>query len=691
VVGNDSYQYVGSLRNARADARAIASGLEATGFRVTLRTDLDEKAMKEALRTFKSQIRGGDVAVFYYSGHGVQLGGSNLLLPVDIHSESEDQVQDEAIPLQRVLDDLQEQKARFSLAIVDACRNNPFKGLGRAIGGRGLAPTSAATGQMVLYSAGAGQEALDTLGSGDKNPNGLFTRVLIKEIRKPGIPAERVLRNVREEVVRLAKGVGHEQVPAIYDQALGEFYFVPGAAAAPNPAGAGTAVIPGETPPPPQATVMVGYLQVMVNAPKAKVFVDGELKGEAGPMASLNIQDLPVGEVMVKVEAPGYEPRTESLQVDEGKWTQAKVVLARKAAELPVPAAAYPVAPGPQASAGQKSLDVGIVLPSKDEPRWIQDEIRFQALRAAGYRIEVLFSQGDTAREKANVEALVAKGAKVIIMCPQDGAAAAAAADEAHLDGVKVIAYDRLIRDTPNVDCYVTFDSVQVGAAMGEYLCGKATGRGNNLYLYAGAPSDNNAFLFFEGAWNVLQPRLADGTFVVQNSSEAAALVKKAKLTREEEARIIRQITTNWNFNDARSLAATNLGAADRTAKGRTFICAPNDGTARAIADVFATDRDVSSFCITGQDAERASVQYIIDGRQSMTVLKDVRSLVADAIGAATAFLKGGQPDRTRLYFNGKAAIPSRPTPLVSVTRDNLKSAIIDSGYYRASNFTNLR
>ena len=148
---------------------------------------------------------------------------------------------------------------------------------------------------------------------------------------------------------------------------------------------------------------------------------------------------------------------------------------------------------------GVKAADVavGIVLPTKDEPRWIQDELRFQALKAAGYNIEILFSQGDSAKEKSNVEALISKGAKVIVMCPQDGLAAAAAADEAHKAGVKVISYDRLIMGTPNVDFYVTFDSIQVGAAWGKFLEENAKGKGNNLYLYAGAASDNNAFLFF--------------------------------------------------------------------------------------------------------------------------------------------------------------------------------------------------
>jgi putative multiple sugar transport system substrate-binding protein len=119
---------------------------------------------------------------------------------------------------------------------------------------------------------------------------------------------------------------------------------------------------------------------------------------------------------------------------------------------------------------------------------------------------------------------------------------------------VRVISYDRLIRDTDAVDYYVTFDSVAVGEAQAQYLVDKASGTGNPLYLYAGAASDNNAFLFFEGAWNVLQPKIADGTFVIKNSSEAVTLQDKGSLTRDEMAKIIGQITTNWDFNEAKNL-----------------------------------------------------------------------------------------------------------------------------------------
>lgn len=228
VIGNDRYQHIPELKNARADAKAIADALRSAGFKVTLALDQKQGEMKRTIRNFKGQLSGGDEAVFYYSGHGVQIGGTNYLLPVDLGSDDEEQVKDDAVPLQRVLDDLQDQKARFALAIIDACRDNPFKGRGRNIGTRGLAPTSAADGQMIIFSAGNGQQALDRMSDNDKSSNGLFTRVFLQEMKKPGQPIHEALRNVRTEVVRLAKSVNHQQTPAIYDQAVGNFFFVPG-------------------------------------------------------------------------------------------------------------------------------------------------------------------------------------------------------------------------------------------------------------------------------------------------------------------------------------------------------------------------------------------------------------------------------------------------------------------------------
>jgi formylglycine-generating enzyme required for sulfatase activity len=235
VVGNQNYSNVSSLRNARADAEAMATALDNLGFEVLLRMDLDDRALRQAMRDFKLRLDGGSEAVFFYAGHGVQLGAANYLLPTNIAADNEEQVKDDAVMLQRVLDDLAEQKVRFSVAIIDACRDNPFPKVGtRSIGGtRGLAPTTAATGQMILFSAGTGQTALDYLTPTDPDPNGLFTRVLLREMTRPGVPVDQMLKRARQEVVSLAKSVGHEQVPALYDQTVGEFYFTPAVAGGP--------------------------------------------------------------------------------------------------------------------------------------------------------------------------------------------------------------------------------------------------------------------------------------------------------------------------------------------------------------------------------------------------------------------------------------------------------------------------
>ncbi|MEI6546983.1 MAG: caspase family protein [Burkholderiales bacterium] len=225
MIGNDNYTSVSKLLNARADATALGKVLVELGYKVTVRQDLTEKEMKSALRQFRNEVEGGDEVLFFYAGHGVQLGSANYLLPIDIKGDSEEQVKDEAIELQRVLDSFNEKRVKLALAVIDACRDNPFPKSGRAIGGRGLAPTTAATGQMVVFSAGSGQQALDKLGPGDKDPNGLFTRVFLNEIRTPGVRVDNVIREVRKKVVDAAKSIGHEQVPAIYDQVVGDFYF----------------------------------------------------------------------------------------------------------------------------------------------------------------------------------------------------------------------------------------------------------------------------------------------------------------------------------------------------------------------------------------------------------------------------------------------------------------------------------
>ena len=366
-------------------------------------------------------------------------------------------------------------------------------------------------------------------------------------------------------------------------------------------------------------------------------------------------------------------------------------ILAGCAPAATTQAPAATMAPAATAATTGK-IAVGIVLPTKSEPRWLQDQAAFEtALKAAGYTVQVLFSEGSSATEKTNVESLLTQGIKVLILCPQDSKAAAATVEEAQAAGVKVISYDRLITNTKAVDYYVTFDSMAVGAQQAQYLIDHAKGTGNPLYLYAGAATDNNAFIFFEGAWEKLQPKVADGTFVIKNSSVAVGLQANPKLTHDQESQIIGQITTNWDIPTAKTIAEANLTAATAADKGNVFILAPNDGTARSIADAFAADKDVKSYYVTGQDAEKASVQYIIDGKQSMTVWKDVRTLVQTAIDAAVGLLKGQTLNTTGTYNNGTIDVPALQSPVVTVDKSNIMTTLIAGNYYKTSDFTGLQ
>jgi hypothetical protein len=227
VVGNNSYTHVSPLLMAVSDSEAISTKLSNLGYKVTLVKNGNRNQMLSTVRQFKQTLSSSDEVILYYAGHGVQIGQSNYLLPTDILGDSEDQIKDDAIALDRILEDFDEKGVKFTLAIIDACRDNPFKSQAkRSIGTtRGLAPANTANGQIIIFSAGTGQSALDNLGPSDEDKNSVFTRVLLREMNNNEESIDRMIRNVRKRVVELAKSVGHTQVPAIYDQAIGEFYF----------------------------------------------------------------------------------------------------------------------------------------------------------------------------------------------------------------------------------------------------------------------------------------------------------------------------------------------------------------------------------------------------------------------------------------------------------------------------------
>jgi len=226
VIGNDAYTHVRPLQKAGNDAIAMARELKAAGFEVLLHRDLNYRGMVKAVETLTNSVNGGDQVVFFFAGHGVQIKSGNYLLPVDIEANSESEVEKTAYGLADLTDKLSEAKASFALIMVDACRDNPIKSNGRSIGAtRGLSPIDPPKGQVVVFSASKGQQALDRLNDSDKDPNGVFTREFIKRMKKPGVRVEDMVREVQDSVEALARTVSHDQRPAMYSEARGNFYF----------------------------------------------------------------------------------------------------------------------------------------------------------------------------------------------------------------------------------------------------------------------------------------------------------------------------------------------------------------------------------------------------------------------------------------------------------------------------------
>ena len=229
VLGNDAYQEVSPLERAANDAWKIGDVLDAIGYEVTREANLRRRDFSVSFSKFVASLEKDDEVVFFYAGHGVAINGENYLLPTDIPNEGPDGetlIKNESFGLSQILEDIQGKQVRLSVLIIDACRNNPFKVKGRRTLGasRGLQAVSAPEGTFIMFSAGVGQQALDSLGQGDEDNNSVFVRKLAPLLAKPGISLPKVARTVRREVNALAAQISHKQTPAYYDEVLGEYY-----------------------------------------------------------------------------------------------------------------------------------------------------------------------------------------------------------------------------------------------------------------------------------------------------------------------------------------------------------------------------------------------------------------------------------------------------------------------------------
>jgi hypothetical protein len=227
IIGNDTYQNVPALQKAGNDAAAVAKAVEKIGFKVTMHQNLDRRAMSRAMTAFEQTISKGDEVFLFFAGHGFELRGINYLLPIDVPKAGpgqESEVIDASFDAANVIDRLRNRGAQLTIAVLDACRDNPFAAEGtRSIPGtRGLAQMTAVEGVFILMSAGAKQMALDRLSERDNNPNSLFTRFFVEEIATPDQTLVQIAKKTQINVRRLAATIGFEQTPAYYDQVIGD-------------------------------------------------------------------------------------------------------------------------------------------------------------------------------------------------------------------------------------------------------------------------------------------------------------------------------------------------------------------------------------------------------------------------------------------------------------------------------------
>jgi putative multiple sugar transport system substrate-binding protein len=341
---------------------------------------------------------------------------------------------------------------------------------------------------------------------------------------------------------------------------------------------------------------------------------------------------------------------------------------------------------GAGSDAPAEELLVGVSMPTQTSERWIADgdNVR-QQLQEAGYQVELQYANDDIPTQSQQVDQMITQGADALIIAAIDGTALSSQLEAAAAANIPVIAYDRLIRGSENVDFYVTFDNFQVGVEQGNALLtglglrnadgspGTATGP-FNIELFAGSLDDNNTGFFFNGAMSVLQPRIDDGTLVVksgQNTIEQAAILR----WQQETAQRRMEDLLTASYNDGSRLDG---------------VLSPYDGISRGIITAlqnagYGTAQNAIPV-VTGQDAEIASVKLIADGVQSSTIFKDTRLLAEQAVAAAEAFLGGGEPEAndTETYDNGVKVVPSYLLPIETVYADNIQSVLVDSGYWTA-------
>ncbi|MBN8180092.1 multiple monosaccharide ABC transporter substrate-binding protein [Roseibium aggregatum] len=330
------------------------------------------------------------------------------------------------------------------------------------------------------------------------------------------------------------------------------------------------------------------------------------------------------------------------------------------------------------AAMAQDKGSIGIAMPTKSSARWISDgNSMVEQFTEAGYEADLQYAEDDIPNQLAQIENMITKGVDVLVIAAIDGTTLSNALENAAASGIKVIAYDRLIRDSGDVDYYATFDNFKVGVQQATSLVNGLKERFGdgpyNVELFGGSPDDNNAYFFYDGAMSVLQPLIDDGTIVIQSGQMGMDTVG----------------TLRWDGAVAQS-RMDNLLSAHYTDKQLHGALSPYDGLSIGILSslkgVGYGSGDLKMPIVTGQDAEVPSVKSILAGEQYSTVFKDTRELARVTVGMVDALLGGGEPEinDTTTYDNGVKVVPSYLLEPVSVDTSNWEEILIGSGYYTA-------
>jgi putative multiple sugar transport system substrate-binding protein len=329
----------------------------------------------------------------------------------------------------------------------------------------------------------------------------------------------------------------------------------------------------------------------------------------------------------------------------------------------------------PLAQAQQKGT-IGVSMPTKSSARWIADgDNMVKALKEKGYNVDLQYAEDDIPNQLAQIENMITKGVKALVIAAIDGTTLSDALQQAASKGIKVIAYDRLIRNSKNVDYYATFDNFQVGVLQASYIekaLGLKEGKGPfNIELFGGSPDDNNAYFFYNGAMSVLDPYIKSGKLVVRSGQPGMDKVS----------------TLRWDGAVAQA-RMDNLLSAYYADKRVDAVLSPSDGLSIGIISslkgVGYGSGSQPMPVITGQDAEVQSVKSILNKEQTSTVFKDTRELAKVAANMVDAMLSGKEVEvnDTKTYENGVKTVPSYLLKPVSVDASNWKETLIASGYY---------